>query len=439
MSTAFPNEPTGATVLLDWPFNTVAGSGLIDSYNSGRLVSDSSAPISPPNCLLNRLEPFQTNGGGAQLDYYLSSPADSAFIGLSWKPNAEYGGAPSGFNKLFLVSNQESGSAFEFYGQPGQPKQLAWIPQNGGVLSNGHVAGTFGDDPGTRVFLSNVGNGYVTFGVWNKIEFYWKKSTTNSSRDGIARWWLNGALVGNYTNVNCGQSPFYWFSLNHTWDGYSGNVNPDHPTAWEHRFDHLYISVGGTGSGGSGGGGGGGGGGTPEILPAPTGLYPNGVTLPYGETTFQWNAVPGASQYAVRIHKVGEPYEPTSSLLAYTTQAGNSIVRTTAPNSQYDWWVHSVNSIGELGPSNGALLTTSASPVPPPPNPDPPPDPPPPPPVDPPVDPPPPVVIPPVDPTDPATLPPETLPTPQVLGTATVIVTIKDRQNPIKKEFHFYG
>ena len=52
---------------------------------------------------------------------------------------------------------------------------------------------------------------------------------------------------------------------------------------------------------------------------------------------------------------------------------------------------------------------------------------------DPPVDPPPPVVIPPVE------TPPDVVPTPSILGTATVVITIKDRQNPIKKEFNFYG
>jgi hypothetical protein len=168
-------------------------------------------------------------------------------------------------------------------------------------------------------------------------------------------------------------------------------------------------------------------------LPAPTNLYPNNVTLPYGSTTFSWNAVPGAANYAVRIHKVGNPYEPTSELLAYVTQSGTSITKTTEASSQYDWWVHSVDGSGNLGPSNGALLTTSASSVPPPPDPDPTPDPPPDPPVTP--DPlePPPVITPP--PTD----PPAELPEPAVLGTVTITRVVKDRQNPVIKEYRFYG
>jgi hypothetical protein len=71
--------------------------------------------------------------------------------------------------------------------------------------------------------------------------------------------------------------------------------------------------------------------------------------------------------------------------------------------------------------------------VPPPPEPDPPPDPPPPPPVTP--DP----IVPPPVITPPPTDPPVELPEPVVLGTVTITSVMKDRQNPVKKEYRFYG
>lgn len=429
MSTAFPNEPTGATPLLDWPFNSVSTSGgagnVWDVYRSVAIMDDSSAPLSPSKCMRSRMEAGNTSGG-SQIEWLApGGPYTDMFVGLWWRTNTQFFGRTTA-NKMFFVRGPGVNGFFGIGGPQAGPYYL-YFGHNTASLDNSHtMAGDLG-----LIGNPNVGSVSIQRGVWTKIEVYIKQSTTSTSRDGIVRWWVNGVLVGNYTNVNYAPNGLDTWVWTETWDGTVTNPIPANPQ--EHWVDHLYIATGGTGSGGSGGGGGGGGGGTPQILPAPGNLYPNGVTLPYGETAFSWDAVPGAAQYAVRIHKVGDPYEPTSSLLAYTTQAGTSIVRTTAPSSQYDWWVHSVNSIGELGPSNGALLTTSASPVPPPPNPDPPPEPPPPPPVEPPVEEPPPVVIPPV------VTPPNPLPTPQILGTATVIVTIKDRQNPIKKEFHFYG
>lgn len=425
MSTAFPNEPTGATNLVDHPFNNFTG--FTDAYNSQSggtlgIVTDGTAPVSPSNCMRSRIS-ANAGMGGCQLEYPFGGTYTRIFAGMTWRTNPQFQGRIVA-NKMFFLRGPATNGYFGMFGGPNAGTSNFYIAF--GINTSGLLDANL---------YPNVGNATVVPGQWAKLEFYIQTSTTRSSGDGIIRWWVNGTLAGNYTNVNyCGLSgeglnEWVWTE---TWDGHQ-DMGQSNTVEWQHYLDHLYISQGGTGSGGSGGGGGGGGGGTPQVLPAPTNLYPNGITLPYGETTFSWNAVPGAAQYAVRIHKVGDPYEPTSSLLAYTTQAGTSIVRTTAPSSQYDWWVHSVDGSGNLGPSNGALLTTSASPVPPPPNPDPPPDPPPPPPVEPPVDPPPPVVIPPV------VTPPDSLPTPQILGTATVIVTIKDRQNPIKKEFFFYG
>ena len=41
------NEPAGANVVLDCPFNSVGGCGILDVYSSSTIASDSSAPISP--------------------------------------------------------------------------------------------------------------------------------------------------------------------------------------------------------------------------------------------------------------------------------------------------------------------------------------------------------------------------------------------------------
>ena len=107
----------------------------------------------------------------------------------------------------------------------------------GGLLDNSHACSA---DLGLLCF-PNVGPGLLTRGVWTKIEAYVKSSTTNTSRDGIVRWWINGVLVGNYTNLNyggtAGINEWVW---SETWDGF---VNPVPTQDWSHYLDHLYISI----------------------------------------------------------------------------------------------------------------------------------------------------------------------------------------------------
>lgn len=242
MSSIFTNEPSGTSVLLDWPFNTPAGNGLIDSYGSGRIVADSTAPVSPSNVLQQRM-PAGSSGGAAQMDFYPNNPTGvgDIFVGVMWKVLPGFQGLLVNTNKIFFCINGQANGFLAWYGPTNAPKSLMWNNQNSGVLDNGHVSGSWGDSPGGRFFTSNIRSGIVSIGEWHKVEFYWKKSTTNSSRDGIVRWWLDGALCGDYTNINNGSSNVSWYSLNHTWDGSFAPFSTDHT----YHFDHLYISTGG--------------------------------------------------------------------------------------------------------------------------------------------------------------------------------------------------
>ena len=243
MSSIFTNEPSGTSVLLDWPFNTPAGNGLIDFYGNGRIVADSTAPVSPSN-VLQQYMPAGSSAGGAQMDFFPNTPTGvgDIFVGIMWKVLPGFQGFLNNTNKIFFCINGQANGFLAWYGPPNASKSLMWNNQNSGVLDNGHVSGSWGDSPGGRFFTSNIRSGIVSIGEWHKVEFYWRKSTTNSSRDGIVRWWLDGALCGDYTNINNGSSNVSWYSLNHTWDGASAPFSTDHI----YHFDHLYISTGGT-------------------------------------------------------------------------------------------------------------------------------------------------------------------------------------------------
>lgn len=237
----WPHEPANATVLLDWPFDQVAGSGLYDPYNAGQLISDSTARRSPAN-VLSQVRTPGTSGGGTQLDLTINNYRD-VFVGFWWKPNLDFEGNYNSSNKLLLLITNESPSVLTWYGPQNGTKVLAYNLQNSGILNNCHLATAVGDCPGGVNVFGNVSNGAVSLGAWHQVELRLRASTTSSSKDGILQWWLDGQLVGDFQNINLGPSPFNRFSLNHTWD----SVNPTQTKIWEHRFDHLRISAINTG------------------------------------------------------------------------------------------------------------------------------------------------------------------------------------------------
>ncbi|GAB1723774.1 MAG: hypothetical protein NTNFB01_26700 [Nitrospira sp.] len=234
------NEPSGASVVMDCPFNSVSGCGILDAYSSSEIASDSSAPISPGNVVKSTIYAGNSSGG-MQLNYQMPQIYSEMYVGLIWRTNPEFQGRPQG-NKTFFMRGPGSNGVFLF---------------NNAVLNNGSGAMIFGHNTGGinnnhacafalgEACYPNVGSGTLTVGVWTKLEAYIKKSTTATSRDGIVRWWVNGVPAGNYTNLNYAPAGLNEWAWSETWDGY---LNPLPTVNWSHFVDHLHISVGGGGA-----------------------------------------------------------------------------------------------------------------------------------------------------------------------------------------------
>jgi len=141
---------------------------------------------------------------------------------------------------------------------------------NSGNIDNSHV---WPADLGLGQTPNNVSNPSLVVNTWYRIEVYIKKSTTATSRDGILRYWINGALCANYTNVNYGFAGLNEWVWSETWDG---TVNPAPSVDWEHYIGHLYVATGGTPSSGGGGG-------TPPT-PTLSTLTPASATIAPGNT-----------------------------------------------------------------------------------------------------------------------------------------------------------
>jgi hypothetical protein len=73
-------------------------------------------------------------------------------------------------------------------------------------------------------------------GSWHKIELYFRY---NTPANGIIRWWMDGTLIGDYTNISFPASGcFAEFQFSPTWGGV-GDVKTETDYFW---FDRAYVS-----------------------------------------------------------------------------------------------------------------------------------------------------------------------------------------------------
>lgn len=252
------NEPATATALLDCPFNDASCGGKLWVWGgAGVTTQPAGAPMSAPNAVASHLAKNASTGGQGVTwpTAGNASPRSEIYVGLWWKMNADFQGYNSGSNKLFFVRNFEftagkdpTNGIFTLIGQPDKfPWQLVFGHNTGG-LDNSHACSA---DMGLMCY-PNVGSAPIYPDTWYQIEAYVKSSTCSTCRNGIVRWWVNGTMIGNYTNLNYGSGNMGEVTINHTWDGqpsascYNPTTNPggrDCSREWFHYFDHLHISA----------------------------------------------------------------------------------------------------------------------------------------------------------------------------------------------------
>lgn len=245
VSADWANAPIGGTVLVDHAFNTLLAPGAIDYYSGTVLTTDATAPKSASNVAKHRLEAY-AGSGGSEYTINMASYRE-LYVGLYWRTNPQFQGRIVA-NKVFFIRSPDFGTN-GYFGVIGGPNQggggFSWMwGHNTGGIDNSHIMAA---DSGLIAY-SNVGNASVQMGVWYKMEFHIRASTTRTSRDGFIRWWVNGILVGSYNNLNYASSTstaaspgvlnqFVW---NETWDN-NQDMGISNTVPWEHYVDHIYI------------------------------------------------------------------------------------------------------------------------------------------------------------------------------------------------------
>lgn len=231
----FQNEPAGLTTRLNHNFDVKVGPNMADPYGGGSIQQDSTAPLSPSNCLRTRLEAGALTGG-TQLEWNSPSLMTQMFVGKYWRTNAGFQGRTVG-NKMFFMKGPNTNGVFLFNNASlnnGTGQMI--FAHNTQFLDNSHI---WADQYGATGYPNENTGTVLRVGVWTKLEAYIKCSTTATSRDGIVRWWINGVRVGNYTTVNY-PGPLNLWMWTETWDGSPGFTFATVP--WEHWIDHVYVS-----------------------------------------------------------------------------------------------------------------------------------------------------------------------------------------------------
>jgi hypothetical protein len=263
----WPNEPTGATVITDDAFSDaipccgnslVVGSGwAVNNFGLITEVTDSSAPLSPPNTLQMEYPiGFSSAGiGPGNMYYEAPGPNGSLFYFAYWfKISDPWQGHDSGFNKLTHTFDSVSTSRALIFDSPagsqtGSVGNLLWYTPST-TISNCHLTGIVSSDcsiGGHSIIVCGLCNVSITLGQWHRVEMILKNSTSPTSQDGIVKAWLDGTLVMNYTNYNTDQFDIVEFQIAPTWGGVGGTNKTEDDFLW---FDHIHVSFGGTVDGG---------------------------------------------------------------------------------------------------------------------------------------------------------------------------------------------
>jgi hypothetical protein len=233
----WPNAPPGFQNVSSEGFNALTEDGWAtlqrDTTNGSgaSIASDVAAPVSPPNVLQYTFGTGFQGGHTPGVTYYdLAVPVKETYFGFWWKPSDPWQNhVASGVNKLgFLLTRAtatDGGIVIIMFssGGPYTVQVITEFPPSGDI----------------RRLPPNLAATPVTLGVWHRVEWYVKYSSTPTTPDGATRWWLDGVPQASYSDLKMpADSGFSEYQLAPTWGGTGG-------TKIERDFfcyDHAYIS-----------------------------------------------------------------------------------------------------------------------------------------------------------------------------------------------------
>jgi hypothetical protein len=244
-ASGWSNEPAGYTTLTERPFNALVEDGWLSELTDGASIqTDATAPRSPSNILRSGY-PAASPGGESHVDLEkITGGYTKNYLSFYIKFSDNFQGHTSSTNKL--IFNWIHGNPATFLSAEGAgPSQLLPTVR----LQNMPAAES-------REYLyPNVepSDPELTRGIWHRWEVLYIANTCPDvgdplppcSADGVVRFWLNGILIGEYTDVtfsdtDVGRSEIWSvLELSPVWGGTGDTVDE---FMW-FDIDHLYLSA----------------------------------------------------------------------------------------------------------------------------------------------------------------------------------------------------
>ena len=161
------NQPSGLSVISDWPFSSLAGNGWQDDRGNHLIASDGTAPQSPSNVYQQVFYTGMPAGISPAGDSFtFPAPASEAYVGFWWKPSAGFENHPV-LTKILFLSTTQTNPIFFYMSGSGPSVRIGMQYQNG-TIDNSHISGF----PGTIGTFDIGGGEFVTLGQWAKLELY---------------------------------------------------------------------------------------------------------------------------------------------------------------------------------------------------------------------------------------------------------------------------
>jgi hypothetical protein len=224
-----PNEPAGYRRITEQSFDSPTADGWFIDWGSPTFTADAAALVSPSGIVRSTYSAgYRAGSSPWNLNRNLPGPT-SLYYRLAFKHSANFQGESSATNKIVFVWMHGNPSIFLSAEGVGAGNLNAVVRLQGVADSREHLTPNLGK------------SGVISRGVWHTWEVQ-IISNTPGVANGTARWWLDGVLIGNHTNVQfagAGQSnTMTIFSVAPIWGGTSGTVT----NTMTLDFDNLYVS-----------------------------------------------------------------------------------------------------------------------------------------------------------------------------------------------------
>ena len=182
------HEPPGLQVVSDQAWNAITGDGWSYLRRASRKNDD--ICISDPghrSALRIVFTPGMTPNSEPSVHWIGLRKPRAVFAGWWVKVSPNWTPSPAGGGKISFL-HTPSGQVYSNLGGPHAPHRIdintEWAPY------------------GQQFWEPNVDTTQVFYGQWYRIEWYAQWESRPGAGDGILRWWVNGTLNGNYTNVH---------------------------------------------------------------------------------------------------------------------------------------------------------------------------------------------------------------------------------------------